>query len=140
MSPPSHNPSDLRPQANTFLPLQVRLGLYDPARRPMASKSASQLPYTPKSAPGTLPRVTAVNALTEGDYNTEISGNLDFRGTPKNITFKANVNVEGDKLTIKSEEFKINRQDFGIVYKGGGDSIIKDDVMLQVDVTADKNQ
>lgn len=84
--------------------------------------------------------ITAVNALTEGDYNTEISGNLNFRDTPKNITFKANVSEEGDKVTIKSEEFKINRQDFGIVYKGGGDSIIKDDVMLQVDVTADKNQ
>lgn len=84
--------------------------------------------------------VTAVNALTEGDYNTEISGNLDFRGVPKNITFKANVAEEGDKVTIKSEEFKINRQDFGIVYKGGGDSIIKDDVMLQLDVTAEKAQ
>ncbi len=84
--------------------------------------------------------ITAVKALTEGDYNTEISGNLDFRGVPKNITFKANVAEEGDKVTIKSEEFKINRQDFGIVYKGSGDSIIKDDVMLQLDVTATKAQ
>ncbi len=82
--------------------------------------------------------ITSVNVLTEGDFNTEISGNLDFRGIPKNVTFKANVKEEGDKVTIKSEEFKINRQDFGIVYKGGGDSIIKDDVMLQLDVTADK--
>ena len=84
--------------------------------------------------------ITGVNTLTEGDYNTEISGNLDFRGTPKNITFRANVNVEGDQVTFKSEEFHINRQDFGIVYQGGGDSIIKDEVMLQVDITADKNQ
>lgn len=84
--------------------------------------------------------ITGVKALTEGDYNTEISGNLDFRGTPKNITFKANVKEEGDKVTIKSEEFKINRQDFGITFKGAGGSIIKDDVMLQVDITADKKQ
>ncbi len=82
--------------------------------------------------------ITGVKTLTEGDYNTEISGNLDFRGMPKNISFKANVNEEGDKVTIKSEEFKINRQDFGITFKGGGGSIIKDDVMLQLDVTADK--
>lgn len=82
--------------------------------------------------------VTAAKALTEGDYNTEISGNLDFRGVPKNITFKANVTEEGDKVTIKSEEFKINRQDFGITFKGGGGSIIKDDVILQVDLSADK--
>ncbi len=82
--------------------------------------------------------ITGAKALTDGDYNTEISGNLDFRGTPKNVTFKANVKEEGDKVTIKSEEFKINRQDFGITFKGGGGSIIKDDVMLQLDVTADK--
>ena len=82
--------------------------------------------------------ITSAKALTEGDYNTEISGNLKFRDIEKNITFKANVKEEGDKVTIKSEEFKINRQDFGIVYKGGGDSIIKDDVMLQLDVTATK--
>ncbi len=85
--------------------------------------------------------ITNVKTLVSGDYNTEISGNLDFRGIPKNITFKANVKEEGDKVTIKSEEFKINRQDFGIVYQStGGDSLIKDEVMLQVDITADKNQ
>jgi len=85
--------------------------------------------------------ITNVKTLDSGDYNTEISGNLDFRGIPKNITFKANVKEEGDKVTIKSEEFKINRQDFGIVYQStGGDSLIKDEVMLQVDITVDKNQ
>lgn len=83
--------------------------------------------------------ITSTQKLDSGDYNTEISGNLDFRGTPKNITFKANVNEADGKVTIKSEEFTINRQDFGITYKGGGDSIIKDEVVLQLDVTADKN-
>lgn len=84
--------------------------------------------------------ITKVTKIQSGDFNTEISGNLDFRGVPKNITFKANVKEEGDKVTIKSEEFKINRQDFGITFKGGGGAIIKDDVMLQIDVTADKKQ
>lgn len=83
--------------------------------------------------------ITGVKTLDSGDFNTEISGNLDFRGIPKNITFRANVKEEGNQVTIKSEEFKINRQDFGIVYQNkGGDSLIKDEVMLQVDVTADK--
>jgi polyisoprenoid-binding protein YceI len=82
--------------------------------------------------------ITGTKALTDGDFNTEISGNLKFRDIEKNITFKANVKEEADKVTIKSEEFKINRQDFGIVYKGGGDSIIKDEVILQLDVTATK--
>ena len=80
--------------------------------------------------------ITGVKAIEGGDYNTEISGNLDFRGTPKNVTFKANVTVADDVVTIKSEEFGINRKDFGITFTGGGGSIIKDEVLLQVDLSA----
>lgn len=82
--------------------------------------------------------ISSVKALEEGDYNTEISGNLDFRGTPKNITFKANVKQDGDQVTIQSEELKINRQDFGIDFAPGGGTIIKDEVILQLDVKANK--
>lgn len=80
--------------------------------------------------------VTSAKKLDAGDFNTEISGNLKFRDIEKNITFKANVKEEAGTVTIKSEEFAINRQDFGIVYKGGGDSVIKDEVLLRVDITA----
>lgn len=82
--------------------------------------------------------ITGAKALTEGDYNTEISGNLDFRGTPKNISFKANVKEENGVLSIQSEEVKINRQDFGINFAPGGGTIIKDEVILQLDVKANK--
>ncbi|MDD3459262.1 MAG: YceI family protein [Weeksellaceae bacterium] len=82
--------------------------------------------------------ISKVNPLAEGDYNTEISGNLDFRGVPKNITFKANVKVEGDKLSIQSEEFTINRQEFGVDFAPGNDTVIKDEVVLQLDIKADR--
>lgn len=84
--------------------------------------------------------ISGIKTLEEGDYNTEISGNLDFRGTPKNITFKANVKEEEGKVTINTEEFKINRQDFGIDFQPGRGSIIKDEVVLQVNITADKSE
>ena len=80
--------------------------------------------------------ITEVKAIEGGDYNSEISGNLDFRGVPKNVTFKANVTVDANGVTIKSEEFGINRKDFGIVFTGGGGSIVKDEVLLQVDLSA----
>lgn len=80
--------------------------------------------------------ITSVTPLEGGDYNSEIAGNLDFRGTPKNIKFKANVTVDDNGVTIKSEEFAINRKDFGITFTGSGGSIIKDEVLLQVDLTA----
>ena len=80
--------------------------------------------------------ITGVKALQGGDYNSEISGNLDFRGVPKNVTFKANVTVDANGVSIKSEEFGINRKDFGITFTGAGGSIVKDEVLLQVDLTA----
>lgn len=83
--------------------------------------------------------ISDVKALNEGDYNSEISGNLDFRGTPKNITFKANVKEEDGMVTINSEEFRINRQDFGIDFAPGKGTIIKDEVVLQVNVIAEKS-
>lgn len=83
--------------------------------------------------------ITGVKAVEGGDYNSEISGNLNFRGTPKNVTFKANVTVADEAVTIKSEEFGINRKDFGITFTGSGGSIIKDEVLLQVDLTAKAN-
>lgn len=82
--------------------------------------------------------ISDVKELTDGDYNSEISGNLDFRGAPKNVTFKANVKHEDGKATIQSEEFKINRKDFGIDFQPVKGSIIKDDVVLQLNLTADK--
>lgn len=82
--------------------------------------------------------ISNVKYLEEGDFNTEISGNLDFRGVPKNITFKANVKEENGVVSFNSEEIMINRQDFGIDFQGGGDSIIKDEVALQVEVKANQ--
>ena len=84
--------------------------------------------------------ITSVTPLESGDYNSEISGNLNFRGVPKNITFKANVTTDENGVTIKSEEFAINRKDFGITFTGAGGSIIKDEVLLQVDLTAKPQQ
>lgn len=80
--------------------------------------------------------ITAVKPL-EGEYNSEISGNFKMRDIEKNISFKANITHEGHVLKIDSEEFTINRQDFGITFKGGKGSLIRDNVTLQVNVAAD---
>lgn len=84
-------------------------------------------------------KITSVNAI-EGDYNTEISGNLKMREEEKNITFKANVGTEGDKLTIASEEFTINRQDFGIVFALSKGAVLKDNVTLRVNIQAEEGE
>lgn len=88
--------------------------------------------------PNSTFEISKVTPITDGDYNSEISGNLDFRGVPKNITFRANVKKDGDKLSIQSEEFTINRQDFGVNFAPSNDTVIKDEVILKLDIKADK--
>lgn len=77
-------------------------------------------------------------APIEGEFNTEISGNLKLREIEKNISFKANVKENQGQITLDSEDFTINRQDFGVTFKGGNGAIIKDDVTLKVNVVAKK--
>lgn len=74
------------------------------------------------------------DAAVAGSTHT-IKGNLTLRGVTKEVTFAATVAVAGKDVTAKSE-FKINRKDFGIVYAGKADDLIRDDVALKIDVKA----
>lgn len=80
---------------------------------------------------------TVVKA-TETGY--EITGNLDLHGVTKSLTFPAVINVSEDSLTAEAE-FTINRQDFGLKYKGAfkgiADNVIRDKVLILLDVEAD---
>ncbi len=64
-----------------------------------------------------------------------IKGNLTLRGTTKEVTFPATVAVNGKDLTAKTE-FSINRKDFGIEYPGKPDDLIRDGVVLKIDLKA----
>lgn len=64
-----------------------------------------------------------------------LSGNLTLRGVTKNIRFPAVVRYEGNTLSGKAN-FNINRQEWGIAYKGKPDDLIRDEVNIQLDITA----
>ena len=64
----------------------------------------------------------------------EVTGDLELHGVKKTITFPATIAVAADKATTKAE-FKINRKDFGIVYPGKPDDLIKDDVLIKLDLS-----
>jgi polyisoprenoid-binding protein YceI len=63
----------------------------------------------------------------EGATHT-ITGNLEMRGVKKSISFPATVAITGDKVSAKAE-FVINRKDWGIVYPGMADDLIRDEVV-----------
>lgn len=77
--------------------------------------------------------VTSFQKIDATHYT--VSGNLKMLATSKNITFPATVNVTGDTVKLAAK-FDINRKDWGIVYAGMADNLIKDEVILELDLTA----
>jgi polyisoprenoid-binding protein YceI len=77
--------------------------------------------------------LTGLKSVSEGNY--EVSGNLTLNSASKNITFPASVSVEGDKAKIHAK-FDINRKDFGIVYAGKADDLIRDEVVIELKLEA----
>jgi len=72
----------------------------------------------------------------EGMTHT-VTGTLTIRGTAKQVTFPAKVEMKGKKLAA-STEFAIDRKDFGIVYPGRPDDLIQDKVVLTVELVASR--
>lgn len=66
-----------------------------------------------------------------------ITGDLEMRGVKRSISFPATIKIADGTTDVKSE-FAINRKDFGIVYAGKADDLIRDDVVLRLDIKAAK--
>jgi polyisoprenoid-binding protein YceI len=77
---------------------------------------------------------SAIQATPQGPTTHTITGNLDLHGVTKSISFPATVTVTPDGRVTAKAEFSINRKDFGIVYPGLPDDLIRDDVLLRLDV------
>ena len=65
--------------------------------------------------------------------NYDVSGDLELHGQIKSIKFPTKINVTDDLVTVNAG-FSINRKDFGIIYAGKADDLIRDDVVLQLDL------
>jgi len=69
----------------------------------------------------------------EGSYN--VSGNFTLIGNTKNLTFPATATVDGEKVSIHAK-FDINRKDWGVVYAGRADDLIRDQVVIELKLVA----
>jgi polyisoprenoid-binding protein YceI len=70
-----------------------------------------------------------------GGNNFLVTGDLELRGVNKSITFPAEIDITPDQVAVKAD-FSINRKDFGIVYAGKADDLIRDDVVIRLDLKA----
>jgi polyisoprenoid-binding protein YceI len=80
---------------------------------------------------------TAIKAGGDKGATHTVTGNLQLHGVTKSISFPATIKPGADAVDIDAE-FAINRKDFGIVYPGMPDDLIKDDVLLKLQVHAKK--
>lgn len=75
--------------------------------------------------------------ITKAGDGYLVMGNLTLRGVKKGITFPAKIETTDSSASVKAE-FGINRKDFDITYPGMPDDLIKDEVLIKVDLTAKK--
>jgi polyisoprenoid-binding protein YceI len=80
-------------------------------------------------------RFTSTSIAKGTDGTTTVTGDLTMHGVTQRISFPAQVAQQGDTATATAA-FGINRKDFGLVYPGMPDDLIKDEVLLQLDVQA----
>ena len=73
----------------------------------------------------------------KGAGNFAVTGDFTLHGQTKSITFPAKITV-GDADVAVESEFSINRKDFGIVYAGKTDDLIRDDVVIKLNLKAAK--
>ena len=74
---------------------------------------------------------TEITANDDGSYT--MTGNFDLHGVTKQISFPADIEVVNDGFTATAD-FSINRMDFGIVYPGKADDLIRDEVLIKFDL------
>jgi len=84
----------------------------------------------------TFPVATFQVTSIEGNSpEQKVTGNLDLHGVKKSIPFTANVTVTDDQVSIKAD-FAINRRDFNINYPGMPNDLIRDNVVIKLDLQA----
>lgn len=75
----------------------------------------------------------------KGAGNYTVTGDFDLHGQKKSITFPAKITVSDAEVAVDTE-FSINRKDFGIVYAGKTDDLIRDDVVIKLNLKSPKKK
>ncbi|MFT4644520.1 MAG: polyisoprenoid-binding protein YceI [Planctomycetota bacterium] len=71
---------------------------------------------------------------TTGDFNSKVQGNLTILDQTKSIIFSANVGVADAGISIESEDFAIDRRDWGLSYHIEGSEGVPVDYLITNDI------
>lgn len=76
---------------------------------------------------------TSIKAGGDKGASHTVTGNLTLHGVTKSITFPATIKTTPGAVDADAE-FAINRKDFGLVYAGAPDDLIRDDVVIKLTI------
>src|SRR3954464_14412895 len=76
---------------------------------------------------------TKIEPSTANGATHSITGNFDLHGIKKSISFPSTIQVGPTSVSVNAE-FAINRKDFGLVYPGKADDLIKDGVVIKLNL------
>ena len=82
-------------------------------------------------------KITPDAAKGAGNYT--VAGDFDLHGQKKTITFPAKITLSDSEVAVDAE-FSINRKDFGIIYTGKTDDLIRDDVVIRLNLKSPKKK
>jgi len=82
---------------------------------------------------------TKIEAANAGGATHSVTGNLELHGVKKSITFPATIQVAPDSVSVNAE-FAINRKDFGLLYPGKADDLIRDGVVIKLTLKVPRKQ
>ena len=68
-----------------------------------------------------------------------VTGDFNLHGVTKSISFPATIRTGSDSVDVDAE-FAVNRKDFGIVYAGKADDLIRDDVVIKLTLKAPRKK
>jgi len=81
---------------------------------------------------------TEVKAGGAGGATHTVTGNVLLHGKEKAVSFPATITVSNAEVAAKTE-FSINRKDFDIVYPGMPNDLIRDAVVIKLDIHAPRD-
>lgn len=76
---------------------------------------------------------TKIEASNANNGTHSVTGNFELHGVKKSIAFPATIVVTPADVAV-STEFAINRKDFGLMYPGKADDLIRDGVVIRLTV------
>lgn len=78
--------------------------------------------------------LTSAEASSVEGFNSTLTGNLTIKEATKSITFSANVKISDSEVSISSEDFVVDRSDWGLTYHEEGSEGVPTDYLISNEI------